>query len=219
MGALFGALKAHGVTEVVMAGAMSRPPLDPAAFDPVMQALAPRLMVAMQGGDDALLRVVIEIFEEQGFTVRGAHEIDPELTAQSGVLAGAPLTQRQRSDAQRAQAILAALSERDVGQGAVVEGGLCLGIETLQGTDAMLDFVARTPPHLRSAGGVLVKAPKADQDLRVDMPTIGPATLKAADKAGLSAIVVAAQRVIVLEPSATAALAGALNISLIAQDF
>jgi len=218
MGALFETLKAQGVKDVVMAGAMSRPPLDPDAFDAVMTALAPRLMTAMQGGDDALLRTVVAIFEEQGFAVRGAHEIDPALTAEPGVLAGAPLTGAQQGDALRAADILRALGPLDVGQGAVAEGGVCLGIETLQGTDALFGFVAATPKHLRRGAGVFVKAPKAGQDLRVDMPAIGPQTVRAAHDAGLSAIVIAAGAVLMVHRDETCALADTLGLSLIAQE-
>jgi DUF1009 family protein len=218
MGALFDALKDQGVSEIVMAGAMSRPPLDPSAFDPVMMALAPRLIAAMQGGDDALLRLVIAIFEEQGFTVRGAHAIDPSLTLKAGVLCGDPLSDQCAADIARGSAILKTLSPHDVGQGVVVENGLCLGIETLQGTDALLGFVAQTPKHLRKTGGVFVKAPKVGQDLRVDMPTIGPDTIDAVAAAGLSCIAVAAGAVILLSPDETLQRAKAASITLIAQE-
>lgn len=219
MGALFAALKKQDVSEVVMAGAMSRPPLDPHAFDDVMTALAPSLIAAMQGGDDTLLRLVIEIFEEQGFAVRSAHEIDPSLTATVGLLAGPSLSQTAKMDADRGIDILNALAPLDIGQGVVVEHGLCLGIETLQGTDALLDFVSRTAKHLRKTGGVFVKAPKKGQDLRVDMPTIGPETVKAAHAAGASAIVLSAGNVIVLEKEETLRIADAAGLTLFAQEF
>lgn len=218
MGALFAALKEQGVSEVVMAGAMSRPPLDPSAFDPVMMALAPRLLAAMQGGDDALLRLVIAIFEEQGFTVRGAHEIDPSLTVNAGVICGDALSDQTRGDVLRGAEILKTLGPLDLGQGVVVENGLCLGIETLQGTDAMLGFVAQTSKHLRKGQGVFVKAPKSGQDLRVDMPTIGPDTITSVEAAGLSCIVLAAGAVILLDPKETIARAQVAGITLIAQE-
>ena len=218
LGSLFEALKAKGVTDVVMAGSMARPPLNPANFDATMLALAPRIMMAMPKGDDALLSLVIAIFEEQGFTMRGAHEIDPSLTATAGVLVGADLSKPAQADADRAIDILRALSPLDVAQGAVVANGLCYGIETLQGTDALLSFVEATPAHLRKSGGVFVKAPKRGQDVRVDMPTIGPETIKAAAKAGLSAIVIAAGEVILLEREVLLTLATDAGISLIAQD-
>ena len=218
MGTLFASLKAQNVSEIVMAGAMSRPPLDPSAFDAVMTGLAPRLIAAMQGGDDALLRLVIAIFEEQGFRVRGAHEIDPTLTVGAGLLCGAALSEITGSDVAKGISILETLSPMDVGQGVVVENGLCLGIETLQGTDALLNFVAATPLHLRKMGGVFVKAPKRGQDLRVDMPTIGPDTITAMKTAGLSTLVIASGAVLLLECDDTIRLAKQANITVFARD-
>lgn len=204
LGSLFETLKARGVSRVVLAGAMARPALDPALLDPFMLQLAPRLMAAMQGGDDAVLRLIISVFEDQGFAVVGAHDLLPDLTVAEGPLGAVRATDGDLADASRAADILLALSPLDIGQGAVVAGGLCLGIETLQGTDALLGFVAQTPEPLRRGGrGVLVKAPKRGQDLRVDMPAVGPETVHRAAAAGLSGIVVAAGRVLVLDRVAT----------------
>ncbi|EAQ03316.1 hypothetical protein OB2597_01812 [Pseudooceanicola batsensis HTCC2597] len=218
LGALFDDLRAAGVDRVVLAGAMSRPALDPAVLDPVMRDLAPRILQAMQGGDDALLRLVVGIFEEQGFAVIGAHEALPDLTCEPGVLAGPGPSEATRADIARAEAILAALGPVDVGQGCVVSGGLCLGIETLQGTDAMLRFVAETPDGLRGRpGGILLKRPKPGQDLRVDMPAIGPETARAAAAAGLSGIVVAAGRTLLIDRAALCAECDARGLFLLAE--
>lgn len=204
MGDLFEGLKAQGVDRVVFAGALARPPLDPAVFDPTMMRLAPRLLAAMQGGDDALLTQVIEIFEDQGFAVMGAHELVPDLTAEEGLSFGAMPSEVDLQDASRAWDILMALSPLDVGQGCVVAGGQCLGIETIQGTDALLRFVADTPEKLRrNHKGVYVKAAKRGQDLRIDMPVIGPQTIAAVAKAGLAGVVVEADRVMIVERQET----------------
>ncbi|MFY0597258.1 MAG: UDP-2,3-diacylglucosamine diphosphatase LpxI [Cognatishimia sp.] len=211
LGALFVDLKSEGVSEVVFAGAISRPNLDPAAFDDFMQATAPRLMVAFGAGDDALLRLVVSLFEENGLTVRGAHEI-LEITAKTGLIAGPAPDEVSLRDAARGADILSAMSSLDVGQGVVVAGGLCLGIETLQGTDAMLGFVADTPEHLRRAKGVFVKAPKAGQDLRVDMPAIGPDTIRNVAQAGLAGVALAEGRVLVLDREVTLKLAEDLGV-------
>jgi len=199
MGGLFDALKAGDVTRLVMAGGLGRPALNPAEFDAGMMAIAPRLLPALQGGDDAILRLIIAVFEEQGFEVVGAHELLEGLTAEEGLLAGPEPSEMALQDASRAADILLALSPLDVGQGAVVAAGLALGIETLQGTDAMLRFVAETPDQLRRGKGVFLKAPKRGQDLRVDMPAIGPDTVRAAAEAGVEGIVVSAGRVVVLD--------------------
>ena len=203
MGGLFDTLRAGGASDLVLAGAMGRPALNPAEFDAGMMAIAPRLLPAMQSGDDGILRLMIAVFEEQGFCVRGAHELLPELTVPEGLFGGPVPTDAALADASRAFDILLALSPLDVGQGAVVSAGLCLGVETLQGTDAMLRFVGETPEALRRGRGVLVKAPKRGQDLRVDMPAIGPDTVRNAAAAGLEGIVVSAGRVLLLQADET----------------
>ena len=115
-------------------------------------------------------------------------------------------------------AILGALAPVDVGQGCVVAGGLCLGIETLQGTDALLRFVAATPEALRGdRRGVLVKRPKDGQDLRVDMPAIGPATVQAAAEAGLEGIAIEAGRVLLIDRPALVEACEATGLFLLAE--
>jgi len=200
IGSLFAAMKEAGVTHMVFAGTLTRPALDPVHFDAAMVRIAPRLMQAIPQGDDALLRTVIGIFEDEGFLVQGAHELLPDLVADAALEVGPDPSAAERADIARAAQIMAALSPVDIGQGCVVAGGQCLGIETVQGTDALLAFVAQTPGMLRRGHkGVYVKAPKAGQDLRIDMPAIGPATVEAAAKAGLAGIVVAAGGVLVLD--------------------
>lgn len=196
LGLLFEALRTEGVTEVCLAGAMSRPPLDPVAFDPLTASRMPVLMAAMGQGDDALLRAVVGVIEEAGFKVIAAHDMRDDLVAEAGVLAGKDMG---GSDAARARAVLDALGPLDVGQGAVVAKGQVIGVETLQGTDAMLAFVGKTAPGSR---GVLVKRPKPGQDLRMDMPAIGPDTIRSAAQAGLAGIEVAVGHVLLLDRAA-----------------
>lgn len=142
------ALDRDGITRVIFAGAATRPRLDPALLDEATAGLLPRLMQAMAAGDDATLRVVIEVFEEFGFTVAGVAEVAPNLLPGPGVFAGA-LTPRDEADATRAADIVTALGAADVGQGAVVAQGLCLAVEALPGTDAMLEGIVALKPGLR----------------------------------------------------------------------
>lgn len=209
------ALEEAGVTRVVFAGAVSRPRLDPSLFDLATAQMVPRLLAAMQGGDDATLRAVIAIFEEAGFTVAGVADVAPDLLPGPGVLAGAPSAADQ-ADAARAAAIVAALGAVDVGQGAVVAQGLCLAVETLPGTDAMLDFVAATArrPDPAGARGVMFKAAKPGQDRRIDLPTLGLQTLARAHAAGLAGVAFQAGDVIVLDRAAMLAEAERLGLFL-----
>lgn len=193
-------LKARGVTELCLAGGMGRPALDPSGMDPDTLALLPRLVPVLQKGDDALLREVLTILEEAGFAIRAAHEIRPDLIATPDLQIGEPAP-GQLSDAARAREVLTALGTHDVGQCAVAARGQMIGIETQQGTDEMLKFIAATAPN---SGGVLVKRPKQDQDRRVDLPAIGPATIIKAAEAGLSGIELAAGAVLVLGQEAVA---------------
>lgn len=217
MGGIWQALKDSGVTRVVFAGGMGRPALNPADMDAGMLSIAPRVLAAFQQGDDALLRLVIAVFEEQGFEVVGAHELLPNLCAGEGLFGGREPDEAALSDAEKAKEVLAALAPVDVGQGCVVAAGLCLGIETLQGTDALLRFVSDTPDKLRRGNGVLVKAPKAGQDLRVDMPAVGPDTVKNAAAAGLAGIVVAANNVMLLDQAALKAALEETGLFLLGQ--
>ncbi len=193
-------LEAEGVGRVCFAGAVERPRLDPALFDPDTATMVPRLLTAMAQGDDATLREVLTIFEEAGFALAGVEEIAPDLVPGPGVLAGT-VGDRDQADAARAAAIVAALGAVDVGQGAVVQQGLCLAVEALPGTDAMLAGVAGLPPALRPAGarGVFYKAPKPGQDRRIDLPALGPETLRRAAAAGLGGVAFQAGGVICLD--------------------
>lgn len=213
----FAALQDEGVTQVTFAGAVRRPRLDPALFDPATAQIVPRLMHTLAQGDDATLREVIALFEEEGFTVTGAAEIAPALVPGEGLLAGA-LTPRDQQDATRAAQIAEALGRVDVGQGCVVRQGICLAAETVAGTDAMLAQVAALPEALlpvpQAGRGLLYKAPKPLQDRRIDLPALGPATVEGAAKAGLGGIAWAAGGVICLDLPAMQARAAELGLFL-----
>ncbi|TCP40948.1 hypothetical protein EV662_106164 [Rhodovulum marinum] len=215
---LFDHLHDRGVERVVMAGAVTRPRLDPERIDPKTAQLLPRILPLLAQGDDAALRAVLALFEEDGFTVAGADAIAPDLLPDPGVPTRARPGSADKADAARAAGIVAALGAADVGQGAVVAQGLCLAVETLPGTDAMLDWVVATAgacrPDPGGARGVFLKAPKPDQDRRIDLPTIGPATIEAAARAGLAGVAVEAGGVLVLDPDATIARADALGLFL-----
>ena len=206
-------LEDQGVTEVCFAGAVQRPALDPSLFDPATATMVPRLLAAMGQGDDATLREVLAIFAEHGFALRGVAEVAPHLIPGPGLYAGT-LTPQDEKDAARAAAIVTAMGAVDVGQGCVVAGGLCLAVETLPGTDAMLGFVAQIPQGLRPAKGLFYKAPKPTQDRRIDLPAMGVETVRKAAAAGLGGISWQAGGVICLDLAAMQAEATAQGLFL-----
>lgn len=212
LGSLIADLKARGVTRVCFAGAVRRPPLDPGAVDAATAPLVPRMMAALDSGDDAALRTVIGFFEEAGLAVVGAAELLPGLLPPAGVPTRARPGEADARDADRAARVLCALAAADLGQGCVVAGGQVLAVEAFGGTDWMLSTLAgdRRPPG--PAGGVLMKAPKAGQDRRIDLPAVGPDTVAGAVAAGLSGIVIEAGGVMMLDRAGTVAAADAAGI-------
>lgn len=217
-GRLFADLRSAGCAEVTFAGGIVRPELNPLRFDLTMLRLAPKVIAGMRAGDDQALRIVAEVFEAEGLTLVPAQAILAGLLAAPGMLARARPSDADLADAARAASIVAALGEVDVGQGAVVAQGICLGVETVQGTDAMLAFVARTGapfrPDRAGARGVLYKAPKPGQDWRMDLPAIGPDTMRAAAAAGLAGVAIEAGGVLILGRAETVAAADAAGLFL-----
>lgn len=200
------ALHDRGVERLVLAGAVIRPTIDPAAIDPATARIMPEMQAALRRGDDALLTHILGFFEEQGFQIAGATDLMPELLPTPAVLSAATPSDHDRSDAARAAEIVTAIGAADIGQGAVVAQGLCLAVETLPGTDAMLGFVAGQDrarlPYPDGPKGVFFKGSKPGQDLRVDRPTIGPGTVRAVAKAGLAGLAIEAGTVILLDGAA-----------------
>lgn len=205
----------RGVGGVVLAGAIHRPALDPSLFDQDTAGLVPDFLAAMQGGDDAALRWIIALIEDMGLEVMGLAQAAPALLAPDSPLSARAPSEREQLDAGRGAAILSALDPLDVGQGCVVAQGLCLGIEALYGTDALLaDIAARRSQRVPVRGGVFVKRAKVGQDLRADLPTIGPATIQAAVAAGLTGICLQAGRVVIVDRATVIAAADAADLAL-----
>ncbi|OZB16352.1 MAG: phosphatidate cytidylyltransferase [Rhodobacterales bacterium 34-62-10] len=231
LGSFIADLKARGVTAICMAGAIGRPALDPAMIDAATLPLVPRMMQALAQGDDGALRVVIALFEEAGFTIRAAHDICPDLLMPEGVPTRAQPGPQHQAAARLGMATIADMGRSDTGQACVIQRADVLAREGADGTDAMLarlgsgasstdpdpltwGFTAITDAATTAldwlggregadhSGAILVKAPKPQQDRRVDLPTIGPGTAMRAADAGLDGIVIEAGGVIVLDRDA-----------------
>ncbi|MDE4096306.1 LpxI family protein [Phaeobacter gallaeciensis] len=211
LGSFLARLTSAGVTEICLAGAVSRPAIDPAAIDAETLPMVPVLQAALGAGDDGALRAIMELFESAGFAVRAAHDVAPDLLMQPGVPTRIQPGELDKADAARGTEIVAAMSAADIGQSCAVRSRQAVAVETVFGTDWMLETLIRRPD---GQGGVMVKAPKTGQDRRADLPTIGPATVEKAAAAGLSGIVLEAGGVIVLEQEAVIATCDRLGLFL-----
>ena len=216
VGKLFAALKERAIAEMVIIGAMTRPELADLRLDWGAVRRAAGLAQLFRRGDNGLLAGLAAIIEREGVRVVGAHEIAPRLLAAFGPIGARAPSEEDETDIAFGASLLGALSTFDAGQGAVVTAGRVLAIEAAEGTDAMLARVAemRAKGRLRLAGlaGVLVKAPKRGQDLRLDMPAVGPRTIEGAVKAQLRGVAIAAGRVLVLERALCARRADAAGL-------
>ncbi|GGJ16417.1 LpxI family protein [Neoroseomonas lacus] len=209
-------LKAQGVRQLVLAGTVSRPSILSLRPDAAGMKLLARVGRAAFSGDDSILRAVMKVLDEEGFEVLGAQEVLAGLLPPAALLAGAAPDELARADIQRGIAVCRALGIADVGQGCVVQHGLVLAVEAIEGTDAML---ARCGPlHREGPGGVLVKCLKPGQSRLADLPTIGPRTVDGAISAGLRGLAFEANGTILLEREATIARAAAAGIFLLAFD-
>jgi UDP-2,3-diacylglucosamine hydrolase len=208
--------RAEGCRDLVFIGALVRPALSEIRLDWGTLRVLRLIWAAYRGGDDHLLSGIGRIFEQDGFRMVGIKDVAPDLLMPKGCATRAAPDEAATADIARGREVLAALGPFDIGQAVVVIDGHVVGVEDIEGTDGLLARVAR----LRSEGrirakagrGVLVKAPKSTQDLRFDLPTIGPRTIEGVVKAGLAGLAVVAGNTIVVEPQAMIEAADAAGV-------
>lgn len=211
-GKILSRLKAEGCVDVVLAGKVKRPSF--ASIRPDLRAAKLLAKIGLKSlGDDGLLRIIGQELERDGFRLVGAHEIMADLVAPEGTLGAVEPSDQALSDARRGQEIAKVLGSVDVGQGCIVQQGLVLAVEAIEGTDEM---IRRSAGYARpGVGGVLVKTSKPQQDRRLDLPAIGVTTIEQAHAAGLSGIAVQAGGTMIIDRKNVIAKADELGIFLI----
>lgn len=218
-GRVRGLLRQEKITHVVLAGGIARrPSLSSYRLSFGLLAVLPRLARALTRGDDGMLKLLIEHIEAAGMKVVGAHEIVPDLLAVEG-----PLTRTQPlpddwRDLEAARAAALAIGALDIGQAAVSVNGRVIALEGIEGTDGLLERTRDLRDHGRIANlkrGVIVKCAKPQQEVRADLPVIGPATVDGAHAAGLAGIGVEAGRSLILDWGQVVARADELGLFVV----
>ena len=204
---------------VTLAGGVHRPKPS-AVFNAVSMLRNRRELADLMGrGDDQLLRGVIQLLEEQGHSVIGVHDLAPELLASSGLSGFQRPSEEDLHAVRIGMSFLTDISSYDMGQGVVVADERIIAVEGPEGTDRMLARVQRLrrawPLRRTPSAGVLVKMPKKGQDLRVDLPAIGPRTFVRAAKAGLRGVAVASGVTLILDREETVRIADRLGLFLL----
>lgn len=211
LAALIAFLQDSGAREVILAGAVSKAAIlrDPSRLRPDARALALLSSLAARG-DDAILRAVASELESEGLEVVESTRYLAKRMVRAGVLCGAPLDDALRADLVLGMQVVRSLGVHDVGQACLVRQGTVLAVEALEGTDRMLRRGAEF-----GSGAVLVKAAKPEQDMRFDVPVIGPGTIEVARECRLRAIGLETGRTLVLEQPRTFAAAEAASITIV----
>src|SRR5258706_9360038 len=208
--------RAENCRDLVFIGTLVRPALSEVRLDWGTLRVIGRVWAAFRGGDDHLLSGIGRILEQDGFRMVGIKDVAPDLLMPEGCLTLKAPDEKAAADIARGRELLRALSPFDIGQATVVIDGHVVGVEDIEGTDGLLARVARLRAEgrirTRTARGVLVKAPKSGQDLRFDLPTMGPRTVEGAAAAKLAGIAIVAGNTIVVEPQAVIEAADAAGL-------
>lgn len=216
LGRLIQLMKKEGCEEMVFAGWLKRPDFSSLKLDLKGVQSLPKILAAAKKGDDALLRSVMDVFSDAGFRIIGADDVLNDLLVAPGPLGAIVPTPEHWADIKRAAEVAQISGSLEIGQGAISCAGLILAVEAQEGTDRMLARIPDLIPEIRGTPearrGVLVKRPKPQQERRIDLPTIGVATVEGAAMAGLAGIAVEAGAALVVDREKVAAAANAHGI-------
>lgn len=195
-----------GVTQAVMAGGIHKAALLE-RFTPDQRALG---FLARLGhfGDDALLRGVAAELESEGIEIVPSTIFLTALLAPAGTLTQEEPTQAQWRDIRHGIEVAQAIGRWDIGHSVVIKSGIVLAVEAIEGTDATIQRGGRP-------GAVVVKVSKPQQDLRFDVPAVGPETVRVCRAAGIAALAVEAGKTVLLEKSDLLREADAAGLSVV----
>jgi DUF1009 family protein len=208
LGRLIRILQDEMVTRAVMVGGIKKARFF-ANFRPDLRSI--RIFQRIkERKDDSVLRAVADELEKEGIAIDGATRYIPSLVAGNGVLTRRQPTQREWEDLKFGFKVGREIGRTDVGQCIVVKRGTVLAVESMEGTDETIRRGGRFAP-----GAVVVKVSKPHQDLRFDLPTIGPGTIETMKGVGTCCLGIEAGRTVILERSTTIAEADAARITVV----
>lgn len=194
--------KKNKCKKIIFAGRVNKPNFSKVKFDLKAMYYLPRIIKSLKKGDASLLKVIIKIFQKEGFKIIKSTFFNPELVLKKGNYTKITPSNSNRKDILKGKNIVTDIKEHNIGQAVVVRKNHVIAIESSDGTDAMLNrasiLISRFMPG-RKKEGILLKFPKKNQDLRIDLPTVGIKTINKCAKIGLKGIVVKANQNIFLD--------------------
>lgn len=206
-------LRREGVVEVVLAGNLNKPSF----FDLMPDLTGAKVLARMiRHHDDDILGTVCQLLEEEGLKVVGAHTLLPKLLAGKGVLGNFKPSEAELADIALGLRVARALGREDVGQAVIVKDKVVIGVEAVEGTDALIQRCAALRGH--SEGGVLIKVCKPGQDMRVDLPSIGPKTIENLAHHKYAGVAVEAGKTLILDATETEEIADKTGVFIYGMD-
>jgi UDP-2,3-diacylglucosamine hydrolase len=223
LGRLDDLLTSHGGRDLVLIGSIrTRPDFKGIKLDLATMRSLKDILAIVVGGDSDVLSGAIKFFEKRGRRVIGAHEIARDLVAPAGAIGKVRPRKTDRRDIHRAMRAARTIGALDAGQAAIAVNGRLVALEAAEGTDGMLERLnaLRASGRVRWEGraGVLAKCAKPQQDIRVDMPTVGSRTVEAAIAIGLAGIAVEANRVMIVDRAEAIRRANAEGVFLVGEE-
>lgn len=179
-----------------------------------IRTLAPHFILRSRDTrDDSLLSAIVEAYAEEQISVRPATDFAPELLVNEGSLTGGPLPSGLRRDVRFGWQIAKQMGGLDIGQSITVKDGTVLAVEAVEGTDRCIERTGLLCPR---GGWTLIKVAKPNQDMRFDVPTIGRLTVENVAAAGGRAIVIEADRTIIVDSDEVVETARRCGVEIVA---
>ena len=199
LGKAISILKHNKCKEIIFAGRVSLPNFKNIKFDLKALYYLPKIIKGSRKGDAYLIKEIIKIFYKEGFKVINSLKFNPELITKKKTYTKTKIRKLEKRDIQKGMKFISSTRNSKTGQAIIIDNGFVLSIEGLLGTDHMLNKLWKKNKNKKVKKGVLVKLPKKNQDLRIDLPAIGLKTVKKSIKIGLKGIAIKANQSVFLE--------------------
>ena len=195
-------LKKNKCKKIIFAGQVKKPKFSKTKFDFKALYYLPKIIKGSLKGDAYIIKEIIKIFNKEKIKILNQTFYNKELLLKKGSCTKAKPNIYNKKDINLGKYIINSLKDNNVGQAVVVRNGNVVAIEDSKGTDSMLDRAQKIIKNIsneKNRNGILLKFPKSNQDLRIDLPTIGINTVKKCIKTGLKGIVVKSNQNIFLD--------------------
>jgi hypothetical protein len=209
-------LRRRGVHEAILAGRVRKTriytPFRNLRYLPDLTSLRVWYRHTTDKKNDTLLSAVAAQMAGCGIVLQNSVAYCMEHIAHRGCMTRLQLTPKQLGDAQFGWRLAKELGRLDIGQAIAVKERDVIAVEAIEGTDEMI----RRAGHLCPSGGwTLVKVAKPDQDMRFDVPTIGPDTIRGLRRAGAKGLIVEAERTLIVDKQETLDLSDHLGVAVV----